>query len=124
MRHLLAAALAVLLGLPAAAHEDLGPNGGQLLDIGAQHAELVVEGGTMRLFLVDGSNQPIAATGASAQATVLAGGKPSTVTLQHVRDNLLEASEGFTAEPGMIAVVKLTMPNQAPAQTRFKPPVK
>ena len=124
MRYLLAAALVSLLGFPAGAHEDLGPNGGQVLDIGTQHAELVVEGGTMRLFLVDGSNQAVPATGATAEATVLAGGKQTSVPLSYVRDNLLEASGGFTAAPGMIAVVKLTMPDQAPAQTRFKPPVK
>lgn len=123
-RRRLAAVLAALSLAPASvrAHEPRrGPNGGQKVDIGQNHAELVAQGNTLRLFLFDGADRPVPAAGATAQAVVLAGGRQATIPLAAAGGNLLQGSGDFTAARGMRAVVTLTLPGQRPAQARFTP---
>lgn len=121
-RFLFVAVVAATLPFAAGAHEPRrGPNGGQKVDIGSGHAELVADGNTLRLYLFDAGDRPLAAAGATAQAVVLAGGRQATVTLAPVRDNLLEGRGDFTAARGMRAVVTLTLQGQRPAQARFTP---
>jgi hypothetical protein len=113
---------ASLAPLAAWAHEpQRGPNGGQKVDLGSSHAELVAEGNTLRLYLFDASDRPLPASGATAQAVVLAGGRQATVALAPSRDNLLEGQGDFTAVRGMRAVITLTLQGQRPAQARFTP---
>jgi len=112
----------VLAPLVARAHEPRrGPNGGQKVDIGSNHAELVAADNTLRLFLFDGADRPIAAAGATAQAVILAGGRQATIALAPTGDNVLAGSGDFIAARGMRAVVTLTLPGQRPAQARFTP---
>ena len=127
-RRPLAALLAgfVLAPVVARAHEPRrGPNGGQKVDIGSNHAELVAAGNTLRLFLFDGADRPIAATGATAQAIILAGGRQATIPLtpssSPTSDNMLAGTGDFVAARGMRAVVTLTLPGQRPVQARFTP---
>lgn len=106
----------------ARAHEPRrGPNGGQKVDIGTNHAELLAAGNTLRLFLFDGADRPIPAAGATAQAVILAGGRQVTVALTPSGDNVLAGTGDFTAARGMRAVVTLTLPGQRPVQARFTP---
>lgn len=123
-RRLLATGLATLVLAPESlrAHEPRrGPNGGQKVDIGSNHAELVAQGNTLRLFLFDAADRPMAVSGATAQAVVLAGGRQATVPLAPAGENLLQGTGDFTAARGMRAVVTLTLPGQRPAQARFTP---
>ena len=120
-RRMLLAGL-ILTPVAARAHEPRrGPNGGQKVDIGTNHAELVAAGNTLRLFLFDGADRPIPAAGATAQAIILAGGRQATITLAPSGDNLLAGTGDFTAVRGMRAGVTLTLPGQRPAQARFTP---
>lgn len=120
-RRLLLASL-TLAPFAARAHEPRrGPNGGQKVDMGTNHAELLAAGNTLRLFLFDGADQPIPAAGVTAQAVVLAGGRQATVTLAPADDNALAGTGDFLAAPGMRAVVTLTLPGQRPVQARFTP---
>ena len=108
-RHL-AVLLAGFILVPVAGHAHeprRGPNGGQKVDIGSNHAELVAEGKTLRLFLFDGADQPIPAAGATAQAVILAGGRQATVALIPTGDNVLAGTGDFMAVRGMRAVVTL-----------------
>ncbi len=121
LRRMLLAGL-ILTPFAVRAHEARrGPNGGQKVDIGTNHAELVAAGNTLRLFLFDGADRPIPAAGATAQAIILAGGRQATITLAPSGDNVLAGSGDFTAVRGMRAVVTLTLPGQRPAQARFTP---
>lgn len=123
-RLLLASFALALFGAPfaAVAHEPRrGPNGGQKVDIGTNHAELVAVGNTLRLFLFDGADRPIPAAGATAQAVILAGGRQATVALAPSGDNVLAGTGDFLAARGMRAVVTLTLPGQRPVQARFTP---
>ena len=120
-RRLILAAAILAPGAARAHAPRPGPNGGQKVDVGSNHAELVAEGNTLRLFLFDGDDRPIPAAGATAQAVVLAGGRQATVQFQPVRDNLMQGTGDFTAARGMRAVVTLTLPGQRPVQARFTP---
>lgn len=112
----------VLAPFAAVAHEPRrGPNGGQKVDIGGNHAELVAEGNTLRLFLFDGADQPIPTAGVTAQAVILAGGRQATIALDPTGANVLAGTGDFVAARGMRAVVTLTLPGQRPAQARFTP---
>lgn len=112
----------VLAPFAAVAHEPRrGPNGGQKVDIGSNHAELVAEGNTLRLFLFDGADRPIPAAGVTAQAVILAGGRQATIALAPTGANVLAGTGDFVAARGMRAVVTLTLPGQRPAQARFTP---
>lgn len=112
----------VLAPIAARAHEARrGPNGGQKVDIGTNHAELVTAGNTLRLFLFDGADRPIPALGATAQAIILAGGRQATIALAPMGDNFLMGTGDFLAARGMRAVVTLTLPGQRPVQARFTP---
>ncbi len=120
-RRMLLAGL-ILTPVAVSAHEARrGPNGGQKVDIGSNHAELVAAGNALRLFLFDGADRPIPAAGATAQAIILAGGRQATITLTPSGENVLTGSGDFTAVRGMRAVVTLTLPGQRPAQARFTP---
>jgi hypothetical protein len=112
----------VLAPVVGHAHEPRrGPNGGQKVDIGNNHAELVAEGNRLRLFLFDGADRPIPAAGVTAQAVILSGGHQATIALAPSGDNVLAGTGDFTAARGMRAVVTLTLPGQRPAQARFTP---
>ncbi|PZW39458.1 hypothetical protein C8P66_12837 [Humitalea rosea] len=112
----------VLAPVAGRAHEPRrGPNGGQKVDIGSNHAELVAEGNTLRLFLFDGADRPIPVAGVTAQVVILAGGRQATIALAPTGDTVLAGTGDFVAARGMRAVVTLTLPGQRPAQARFTP---
>ena len=55
----------VLLALPVHAHEVSGQHGGRVTDAGKYHVELVAKGETVDVFVSDGSQKPVPATGFS-----------------------------------------------------------
>lgn len=108
---------------PVAARASIsrGPNGGQRIDLANGHAELAAEGNELRLYLSDNNYRPRSAAGATAQATVLSGGRQTSVALLPAAEDMLRGRGDFTAARGMRVVVVLTMPGQRPSQGRFTP---
>lgn len=117
---------AALLGLPslALAHgPSRGPNGGQMQDIGDYHGELLAQDGRLTFFLHDTNDRPLSASGATATAIVLAGGRQQTVTFAPRPDGAaLVASGDFRAEPSLRVVVQLVPAAGKPrVQARYAP---
>jgi hypothetical protein len=122
---------ALLLGLPslslappAFAHGPArGPNGGQMQDIGNYHGELLAQDGRLTFFLFDTNDRPLSASGATATAIVLAGGRQQTVTFAPRPDGAaLVASGDFRAEPSLRVVVQLVpAAGQPRIQARYTP---
>lgn len=123
-RHLLLASIA---GLSITTHRTMahgptkGRNGGQMLDMGNNHVELVAALETLTLYVLDADDKPIDSQGVTATATVLAAGKQEAVTFQPAGGNTLIARGKFSATKGMRVAVSLTLPGQRPVQARFTP---
>lgn len=116
-----AAAITLAASRDAWASNTVGPNGGHRIDIAGGHGELVARGNELRLYLSDNGYKPRSAEGATAQATVLAGGKQAKVELRPQGPDMLRGQGDFTAAKGMRVVVALTLPGAQAAQGRFTP---
>ncbi|MBB5691835.1 hypothetical protein GXW77_08915 [Roseomonas alkaliterrae] len=122
-RSLIAAALLVLPSLAMAHGPSRGPNGGQMQDIGSYHGELLAQDGRLTFFLFDANDRPLSASGATATAIVLAGGRQQTLTFAPRPDGAaLVASGEFRAEPSLRVVVQLVpAAGQPRIQARYAP---
>jgi hypothetical protein len=115
---------AALFAAPATAFADgpkIGPNGGQRTDAGPYHAELIVKGNDVVLYVTDGSDKPVDVTGAKAEATILANKQTQKVALMPAGGNTLRGQANLGETHDSIKVVTaLTMPEQKPVQARFE----
>ena len=125
--HTLLAAAALAFAGPTLAHSDeyldtiTTPHGGQMRMAGMYHFELVVEEGTLTVYLTDHADHPIASAGASGSATVLVGKNRSTINLAPAGDNRLTGKGNFAMDAAMRVVLSISLPGQAAEQARFTP---
>lgn len=114
---------AALFALPVAAYADgpkIGPNGGARTDAGPYHAELVLKGNDVVLYVTDGADKPVDTAGAKAEATILANKQTQKVALEPAGANSLKGQANLGgAHDGVKVVTALTMPGQKPVQARF-----
>jgi hypothetical protein len=76
-----------LLASTAFAHEPRkGPNGGNLVDAGSYHIEVVGNGATLDVFVSDNLDRPVSATGFKALAIIVIDGKTQRVPLEPTAD--------------------------------------
>jgi hypothetical protein len=88
-RRSLLAGLAVVLVTPAAvrAHEPRkGPNGGDLVDAGSYHVEVVGKGSTLEVYVSDSLDRPLLAGDFKALAIMVIDGKTQRIALQPLAD--------------------------------------
>lgn len=115
---------AALIAAPAAAVADgpkIGPNGGQRVDAGPFHAELVVKGNDVALYVTDAADKPVDVAGAKADATILVNRQTQKVALAPAGGNVLKGRADLSQAHDSIRVVTaLTMPGQKPVQARFE----
>ncbi len=71
-------------------HVKRGANGGELVDAGPYHLELVVKGQELALYVLDDKNNKVAVKEGKATATVMSGSSKATVALSPAGDNLLK----------------------------------
>lgn len=84
--HILAVALA-LASIPAFAHEPRkGPNGGELVDAGSYHIEVIGKGKAIEVLISDARDKPMPATGFKALAIVVVDGKTQRIALEPAAD--------------------------------------
>ena len=119
-----AAALAfavVLAAVPAAAHEaGKGHNGGQRVDAGKYHAELVVDGtANVVVYLSDENDKPIPAAGFKANATFVLGGKAARFALAPTEGSKLVGTAPAPVKRGVKGAVQLTAPDGSTAQAKY-----
>ena len=115
---------AALFAAPVTAFADgpkIGPNGGARTDAGPYHAELVLKGNDVVLYVTDGSDKPVDVTGAKAEATILANKQTQKVALEPAGANTLRGQANLGESHDSVKVVTaLTMPGQKPVQARFE----
>ena len=109
---------ALIMALPAVAHETKGPNGGKVVDAGEYHVELVAKDVNVAVFVTDGSDKPVPATGFKGTAILVVDGKPQRITLEPQGANLTgKAAVALPAEPK--GAVQLTTPAGSTVQGKF-----
>jgi nitrogen fixation protein FixH len=115
---------ATLVAAPATAFADgakTGTHGGPRTDAGPYHAELVLQGNDVVLYVTDGSDKPVDVTGAKAEATILANKQTQKVALEPAGANALKGKANLGEPHDSVKVVTaLTMPGQKPVQARFE----
>lgn len=115
---------ATLFAAPATAFADgakTGSHGGPRTDAGPYHAELVLQGNDVVLYVTDGTDKPVDVTGAKAEATILANRQTQKVALEPAGANALKGKASLGEVHDSVKVVTaLTMPGQKPVQARFE----
>lgn len=104
----LAFALA-LLATSAFAHEPRkGPNGGELVDAGAYHIEVIGRGTTIEVLVSDSTDRPVSTTGFKALAIMVIDGKTQRVPLEPAVDGKKLVGTAPAAITAVKGAVQLT----------------
>ena len=115
----LALAGVLLAASPVLAHETAGKNGGRTTDAGKYHVELVARDKTVEVYVLDGSEQPVPATGFKGTATLIADGKPARITLAPADGNKLSGTAEVSLPANPKGAVQLTAPDGVSASGKF-----
>jgi hypothetical protein len=117
---IVALASILLTALPATAHEvEKGPNGGRVVEAGANHVELVVKDNAVNVFVTDASEKPVSINGFKGVAIFTISGKAQRIMLEPKEGTRLSGTSpvALPAEPA--GVVQITAPDGKTAQGRF-----
>ncbi|MBX9590151.1 MAG: hypothetical protein K2X43_12665 [Hyphomonadaceae bacterium] len=121
---LLLTAAALLLTASAIAqqhkHGSKGPNGGQMEDVAGVHAELVISGKTLTIYIFDEAEKPVSAQGFAASALISAGASQETVMLSSSGQNVLKGEAKNPVPKGAAVAVTLKTAQGKSGQARFK----
>lgn len=104
---------------PALAHELNGQNGGRVADAGKYHVELVANGSTVEVYLLDGDAKPVPASGFKGSAVLVAGGKPARIALIPADGNKLTGTAEVALPANPKGAVQLTAPDGSSASGKF-----
>ncbi len=123
-RNLLAIAVVTIgLGLATSgsAHEAAkGPNGGQRVDAGKYHTELVTDGSTtVMVFLGDAEQKPILAAGFKGNAILVIDGKSQRFPLEPADGSKLVGTAPAPVPAAVKGAIQLTAPDGSTAQGKF-----
>lgn len=102
------------------AHDAKGSHGGRVVDAGNYHFELVVGGNDVAVFVTDGNDKPIAATGFKAVAILNADGKAQRIALVASDAAKLSGKAETALRDDVKGVVQLTAPDGKIHQGQFK----
>lgn len=109
MRSKLLALALMLLAAPALAHEPRkGPNGGELVDAGSYHIEVIGRGTTIEVLVSDASDKPVSATGFKALAIMVIDGKTHRIALEPTADGKKLVGTAPAALTSVKGAVQLT----------------
>lgn len=98
-----------LLAVPALAHEPRkGPNGGALVDAGSYHVEVLAAGTTLDVFVSDGGDKPMPATGFKALAIMVIDGNTQRIQLEPTADGRKLTGSATAALTTVKGAVQLT----------------
>lgn len=114
----LAAAFAAAPALAGGGH-DHGPKyGGVVRELHNVSYELVAKPDSLTLYVSD-HGKPVSAQGASAEAVIYAGNQKTTVKLEPVGENRMQAQGSFKVGVGVRVVLTATLPGKTPAKATF-----
>ncbi|MCE4226280.1 hypothetical protein HCU64_21240 [Methylobacterium sp. C25] len=115
----MALAASALLAFPVSAHESGGNNGGRITDAGKFHVELVTKDRTVDVYVLDGDEKPVPATGFKGTAILVVDGKPARVALAPADGVRLTGTSEVPLTPKPKGAVQLTAPDGSTASGKF-----
>lgn len=108
-----------LMASSAFAHEARkGPNGGDLVDAGAYHIEVVGKGTTVDVFVSDNNDKPVSTVGFKALAIIVIEGKTQRVVLEPTGDSKKLSGTAPAPIAAVKGAVQLTAPDGKTATGR------
>ncbi len=109
----------VFVTAAAFAHDNKGPNGGRVKDLGPFHAELTAKGSTVELYVTDTANKAVAVDGYKGLAILAVGGKSERIDLTPATGNKLSGTSTVAIPPNVKGVVRLNGPDGKAIQAKF-----
>jgi hypothetical protein len=101
------------------AHEPRkGPNGGDLVDAGAYHIEIVGRGASIEVLVSDALDKPVAAAGFKAMAIIVIDGRTHRVALEPTPDGKKLVGAAPAPVTAIKGAVQLTAPDGKTATGR------
>ncbi len=98
-----------LLATPAFAHEPRkGPNGGELVDAGSYHIEVIGRGTAIEVLVSDATDKPLPTTGFKVLAIMVIDGKTQRIALEPTADGKKLAGTAPAPLTSVKGVVQLT----------------
>lgn len=117
-----AASLVAILGAApafAGAGHDHGPKyGGVVRELHNVSYELVTKPDVLTLYVSD-HGKPIPTRGATAEAVIYAGSGKTTVKLEPIGENRMQAKGNFKVGVGVRVMLTTTLPGKTPAKATF-----
>jgi hypothetical protein len=121
LKMLLTAAV-LTLAMPALAEEEPKPRfGGQIVEAGAFHVEIVARENAVNVYLADHDNKAVAAKGYKGLAILAVGGKSERIVLEPSADaQLLSGKAAGSLPPKLKGVVQITPPAGKVVSAKFE----
>ena len=115
----LIAVATLVLALPALAHAPKPRHGGRIVSAGAFHVEMVTQGGTLDVHLLDHNDKPVAVSGYKGVAILAVDGKSQRIVLEPIGDAKLsgKATGALPRQPK--GVVQTTPPDGKVVSAKF-----
>jgi hypothetical protein len=110
-RRILLASLGAILLAPATTHAHeprKGPNGGDLVDAGSYHVEVVGKGTVLEVYVSDSGDRPLPASDFKALAIMVLDGKSQRIPLEPVADGSKLSGTAPVAITRMRGAIQLT----------------
>ncbi len=112
--------VALMAVAPAFAHEPRkGPNGGDLVDAGNYHIEVIGKGTALEVLVSDAADKPLSASGFKALAIMVIDGKTQRIALQPSPDGKKLTGTAPTPITTVKGAVQLTDPGGKTATGRI-----
>ena len=116
----LGALLAILLPvIPASAHDPKARYGGQAVEAGDYHVELVTKADTVEVYVADHDNKALRSTGYKGVAILMIDGKSQRIALEPAGDSKLSGKANGALPKAVKGVVQITKPDGKTVQARF-----
>jgi hypothetical protein len=100
-------------------HVEKGPNGGQMVDAGDYHVEMVAKDVAVDIYVTDHDNKPVPTAGFKAVAILSAGGKSLRIVLAPADAAKLTGKSEAALPTQPKGVVQITPPAGKTVQARF-----
>ena len=115
-----AAAIALIVAMPAIAHAPKPQHGGRIVLASSFHVEMVAQDNAITIHLVDHDDKAVAVNGYKGVAILTVGGKSERVVLEPSKDAKVMSGKAAVALPKQPkGVVQITPPNGKVVSARF-----